>query len=289
MAIVDEVVISLHGVESQGAWQAKITPALSGIHGLIHEPHIYGRFRFWKVLIGPLRTREVNRLYKKLSDLRDKHPHVQPSVIAHSFGTYLVSRMLITHPEIRLNRVVLCGSIIERDYNWERLFAAEQVRKVRNELAGLDPVVALFRYRIMRFLIPHTGASGIDKFIRTIEGLEEHPFEQFSHSSHFVAEIHCRSHWVPFVRGTREFMELCQHCIDPGNPNRPDARREFTDLYYSAIVKAVKIAFPQRSNARVTDYAAVVRELVVNEGARGERSFGELVEIFTRALMQNVH
>src|SRR5688500_11920456 len=103
MTMLDEVrllVVSVHGVESRGEWQRLVDPVFSGIHGLKHRAHVFGRFRFVNILVGPLRRWQIDKFHRQLSDWRKMHGGIRPSVVAHSFGTYIVTRALATYPTI---------------------------------------------------------------------------------------------------------------------------------------------------------------------------------------------
>jgi pimeloyl-ACP methyl ester carboxylesterase len=282
--LVSELVLSIHGVECEGEWQLRITPELGGIDGLVHYPHVYGQFRFWKVLRPSSRERQINALYVLLDQLQKQYDGVRPSVIAHSFGTYLVSRVLATYPSVDLDRVILCGSIVDSRFDWAGLIANGRVRKVRNEVAGKDPVVRLFRFRLMRRLVPHTGPTGVDRFTTKAEGFEQQSFPQFKHSSHFVADAHCRKYWIPFLRQTRAFRDLCAACHDSTHPAHAKAQAEFAALYDAQIRHAVTVMFRERSEAQWSDYVELIREDILREGENGKRTFDELLDRYVRAL-----
>lgn len=48
-------------------------------------------------------------------------------MIAHSFGTYIVSRTLEQYPSTKLDRLILCGSIIHKDFDCETLLGSRRV------------------------------------------------------------------------------------------------------------------------------------------------------------------
>lgn len=289
MSDITEIVVSVHGVESTGDWHERvIAPGFDGIAGLIHKPHNYGKFRAWKVFIGPLRNRQIRKFYKKIDQFHQQHPDIRPSVVAHSFGTYIVTRALARYPAIKLNRLVLCGSIVERAYDWKTMLESRRVHGVRNEVAGDDPVVRLFRSRVMRRLVPYSGPTGIDGFGHKYSGFEEATFKEFSHCSHFEAPLHCKTFWVPYIRGTQEFSDLCRQCADSTNPNRAAAYAEFSSRYDSAIAAAVDVIFHERSQSQRDDYVKLLRHDIIRDGAAGRAKFEESCDRKVRALNAHV-
>lgn len=286
--LVNELVFSVHGVESVSEWQLRITPELSGIHGLIHVPYSYGQFKFWRVLRKSARQAEIDRFYAELSRFQQAHPTIRPSVIAHSFGTYILAQTLVTYPAVDLDRIILCGSIIDRNYDWGSLLKTGRVRRIRNEVAGKDGVVGLFRCRVMRLVVPFTGASGVDAFSASLDELEQPKFAHFNHSSHFIAAAHCRRYWIPFLRATRDFANLCRECVDRTNPERATAKANFAVLYDSAIKSTIASVFRKSTKSELSDLFQLLREEIASEGAKGQRSFYELLELLIRSLVRHV-
>ena len=104
----------------------------------------YGYFdllRFW----WPLGTRRtpVRRLARLIQIVRAEHPTEEIDVIAHSFGTYALARILHENRHVRLNRIILCGSVIAEGFRWEDV-AGQITAPVLNECGTLDvwPVMA---------------------------------------------------------------------------------------------------------------------------------------------------
>ena len=118
-----------------------------------------------------------------------------PSLIAHSFGTYIVGAALEQFAEIRFDRIVLCGSIVRRDYNWGALIESGRVDAVLNDYGGKDlwPKVA-------EFLISDGGASGTKGFSIPHANLYQRYRPVFSHSDYFYP-LNYRENWIPFLEG----------------------------------------------------------------------------------------
>ncbi|MCZ7616635.1 MAG: hypothetical protein M5T52_24490 [Ignavibacteriaceae bacterium] len=82
---------------------------------------------FWKKFINKTLAK-----IKTLNDeiIIDRETQHRPDVVAHSFGTLLISELLKKYPELKLGRVILTGSIISPDFNWELIFQRGQVEAV---------------------------------------------------------------------------------------------------------------------------------------------------------------
>src|SRR5262249_18522852 len=160
-------------------------------------------------------------------------------------GTYLLSATVEKYEAIVLDRVVLIGSIVDCSYDWNARLSTGQLNQVRNELSGQDPIVKIFRYAIARWLMPGAGPSGIDGFNTTVSRLEQQRFAFYSHSSCFVSRLHCLTYWIPFLRQTFSFRDLCRRCVDDDPRLRATALLNFDVLYRGAIIRALRIMRPE--------------------------------------------
>jgi pimeloyl-ACP methyl ester carboxylesterase len=269
------VVITIHGVETLALWFNKIQPALSGIDGLIHCPHTYGddrlwrrhrKFRVWRAFFDRTRhqaERDFVRLYEAVvSEYREA-----PSIIAHSFGTYVVAQAFHKY-QLEYDAVVLCGSIVDRDFQWD----PSRVRRVRNDISGNDRVVRLFRSQWLCRRIPGTGSSGLDGFRNPPRHVEEWRFPQYAHSDALMTKLHCSKRWVPFILGTEEFMKACQDCFtDPLKLHRFDA------AYGSVIHREVELLFRNEPLSVRNAARRYVRRLVIDIGRQGRNHAEPLV------------
>ena len=82
----------------------------------------FDAFRFW----FPIWTRNkpIERVYKQirvaLQKARRDRPDAKLSCIAHSFGAYVVGEMVKREFDLKIHRLVLCGSVLPQDFPWEQ-------------------------------------------------------------------------------------------------------------------------------------------------------------------------
>ncbi|MFA5504046.1 MAG: hypothetical protein WC423_01380 [Vulcanimicrobiota bacterium] len=126
-----------------------------------------------------------------------------PVVIAHSFGSLVVSKALEKYPYIIFDSLILLGAVVPRSFNWERIVTRGQVRLIRNEMAEKDTVVQALRANIwwLRNLFDiHIGSCGLPPgFKKEIPQLTQVVFPDFEHSDYHTAEGHARQYWLEFV------------------------------------------------------------------------------------------
>lgn len=194
-ASVRPVVVSLHGIRTTGGWQKDLIPVLHEA-GFDYVALDYGYFGALQMAIPFLRERKIDEIHGKLVN----HPSLQgrtPSVIAHSFGSYLITRVLAKYDTFRVDRMVLCGSIVARDYPWDVIIGdRRQASAVLNDRGGLD-----FWAGIVGYFVKDAGPSGVDGFEQDAGGrVFDRHHARHRHSDYFTGDNY-RLSWVPFLRG----------------------------------------------------------------------------------------
>lgn len=193
------VVISLHGIRTRGAWQKESLGRALNENGFVHVALDFGFFNAIQLLIPSLRRAKVDWFRDKYTEnRRDGAP--PPSVIAHSFGTYLVARLMQIYDNVDFDfgRIILCGSIVDRWYPWSAMFKANRCEAVLNDYGQMDVWA-----RIAKFFINDAGDSGVQGFFDDVDGRvvqNRHP--EFRHSDYFF-EANYRRNWIPFLLGVQ--------------------------------------------------------------------------------------
>jgi hypothetical protein len=99
------------------------------------------------------------------------------------------------YAEIRFDRIILCGSIVRRDYDWDSLIDCGRVSAVLNEYGGKD-----FWSRIAAMCISDFGASGARAFLTRHRRVFQRRRPLFRHSDCFYA-LNYQKNWIPFLQG----------------------------------------------------------------------------------------
>ncbi len=118
-----QIVLLMHGIRTRAWWQGEVKALIEAEAGATVIPLKYGYFdvfRFWCPL-GICRQGPIARLHKELRDTIREFAGHDISVIAHSYGTYALSHILLEHSDITLRRIILCGSIIPATFPWSRI------------------------------------------------------------------------------------------------------------------------------------------------------------------------
>jgi hypothetical protein len=229
-----KVVFPLHGIRTQARWQSAFADIaqLAGWNCRL-ERWYFGRFSLFQFLSPRAREAKVRWLRDAYHDevsLRGLlNEEERPSVVAHSFGGYILGNCLVKYPYLRFNKVILCGCILPCDFPWDQLIDRGQVQAVRNEYGVRD----IWAHRVAGF-IPQTGPSGTVGFNCRHPRLEQGRF-RYDHSEYFE-KGHMKEYWIPFLERTL-----------PSIPPRNDA--EVTDpkhtyplMLYSTYVGLLALA-----------------------------------------------
>jgi pimeloyl-ACP methyl ester carboxylesterase len=170
---VSHVVFVLHGIRDLGKWSAGFDQELQrefrqqhGRNGKLAVVSVrYGFFGMGQFLLNASRDKYVRWFVDQYTETRARFPNAKRvDFVGHSNGTYLLARALAEYPAVRVDRVVLGGSVVPKGYEWK----PDQVKSVRNYVASRDWVVALFprffESHIVRRLGVPIGSAGFNGF-----------------------------------------------------------------------------------------------------------------------------
>lgn len=177
------------------------------------------------------REEAIRELKRQLDDASQGGQ--QPHLIAHSFGTYLTGTVLRRYPETRLRSVILAGSVLSSEYQWDRHVSRNLLFQLRNEIAKRDFVSRLAYF--LHGLVPGMGHSGVFGFINahTLSG----PYcrcnlcpsdpafvhnifnEELGHSDHVFSSGYAERFWLPFLWGIEAepyvaFLTQCEGLLE---------------------------------------------------------------------------
>lgn len=184
------VVALIHGIRTDGFWSSVVGPELAASDvGWVKVG--YGVFDLLRFLapLPLIRTMVVRKVATALRHEMKARGLKRISVVAHSFGTYVIGRILrLTETsDIDFDIVVLCGSILPPNFPWEG--ARSRCTRVVNECGTNDiwPVLA-------GKLLPIYGPSGTVGFESSTVTLNR--YHALKHSG-FLTPDFAKANWVP--------------------------------------------------------------------------------------------
>lgn len=202
-------VISVHGMNTRGAWQKELATVLQDAQ-IRHEPVDYGNVR-----LGVLRPRTRDRVAEMIVRAHETQLLYvdQVCAVAHSFGGLSLGHMLQTKPAIRLERIILYGCILSEQFPWQEIHRREQVGVVLNERTRSDFWAKIAPFSLMK----NAGWAGVCGFDPCPGVVFERDYIWTDHSD-LQYRQHYESKWVPFFLGI--VPTSCDPPTDPPFPWR---------------------------------------------------------------------
>jgi hypothetical protein len=236
-------VIALHGIRTFGHWHKTLSD-ICFMQGWYcpTDGWWYGRFSVFSFLLGFARYSKVQWFRKQISKYHSSIPAQAsslaiPSVVAHSFGTYILGYALLKYKDIRVNRVILCGSILPRDFPWNELIQAGQVGEVINFVGKQDVWPVLSSY-----LVPGTGASGRLGFNEPDQIVQQN--HNLAHTEYFET-MQIEKLWMPFFNKRENVLKYPteKHIPLPTGDHRILAHVLGKVVFVILLVVALTIAY----------------------------------------------
>jgi pimeloyl-ACP methyl ester carboxylesterase len=199
-------VFLLHGIKTRGKWEKDVSPLLSA-RGLIPVPLDFGNFGARHLVWRPSRKKKRQWLLAEYSMQCDRLQCQSPSIVAHSFGCYLVASLLKKYSQVRFDRIIFCGSIVHPAYPWASLAANGQVKSVLNQYGGED-----FWAWVVQWGVEDAGPSGYSGFTKPAAVVHQQNHPEFEHSDYFY-DLNYNQNWIPFLLGN----PLPSPAVSPGD------------------------------------------------------------------------
>ncbi len=107
-----DFVYSLHGIRTNAYWQSRLSALIESKTGFAVGSRNYMRFDLFMFLMKGIFSHKPLGLVE--DDLRDLQKRYRVSVIAHSFGTWLLLKALSANRDLQIHNVILCGAVFPR-------------------------------------------------------------------------------------------------------------------------------------------------------------------------------
>jgi len=202
------LVILVHGIRTRAEWLGRIRHLFEAGGRTFVEAAGYEYFDVVRFLC-PFWTRRkpVEVVLKKIRAALVLHENKfdELVIMAHSFGTYIVGRILRENSDMRPDRLLLCGSVLPASYAWDQL--PNRPEAVLNEAGSRDiwPILA----KSVTWGYGSTGTFGFQT-----PGVRDR-FHNLAHSDYFKVGF-AEKYWVPWIQ--REVVETTPYEISSRPP-----------------------------------------------------------------------
>jgi len=224
----EHIVILLHGIRDHGLWEDEVAISLRN-HGLTPKPIIFGRFDLFRFLFpfSFFRKRVIAKVKRQLEVVQHDNPEAKISIIAHSFGTWVVTKIIEDNFLLKFNRLIFCGSVADANFKSEN-YSGYFNHPVLNEIGDKDIWPALAKSITWGY-----GTAGVEGFSSARATNRRHA--GYKHGD-FLKKAFCDDHWISFLKGNPE---------NPlsGNPKTPPWYVNFILLFHLKYLIIFSIIF----------------------------------------------
>ncbi len=188
-----QTVVLIHGIRTEADWQDMVVAKLQEAGKIEVIPIKYGYFdaiRFWFPVWS--RRQPIARVTEQIRILQSKSSDNELTVIAHSFGTYILGHILRRCADIKIDRIILCGSVLPQNFPWGEV-AHRRIKdgNIVNECGKRDIWPLLARSASWGY-----GSSGTHGFG---DVLVKDRFHNYQHSEYFDEKF-VEKYWVSLIR-----------------------------------------------------------------------------------------
>ena len=189
LRIQETMVVLVHGILSMGVWHSNIKRELKA-NGLLAESTNAGLVQL-PAFILPLdwlRNKPVDKVWRDIQTIKNANSKCRISILAHSFGTFIVSRLFEREDQFGVERIAFCGSIAPEGYAFP--VGTARCGTIINEVGCSDFWPALAHSITWGY-----GKSGTYGF--QSPGIEDRWHDSLGHGG-FLTRDFCRRFWIPY-------------------------------------------------------------------------------------------
>ena len=198
------LLITVHGIRTFGRWQDRLQQKLRGeLDGPLEICHYrFGFFTVIAFLVPLFRWIATRRFRSELLHQIGRRDWSRIDIVAHSFGTHLVARAMLSLPDTQrpsIHTVILAGSVLRSSFRVRELVGTSVSRLV-NECGIKDNVLLLNQIFVL-----FTGMAGRVG----LNGMETESFRNryfnFGHSGYFAEDDGDKpdfmsEYWLPLLQ-----------------------------------------------------------------------------------------
>lgn len=203
------VIVPLHGIRTHAdGWLPRLCLSAS-TSGWAVAPYVYG-YRSANVLRNEEEKAEIVEGFRSwLIDVRKEYEG-PISIVAHSFGSYIVGRYLSNAGDIseKFECVILCGSILTTNFDWGDFIDRGIVGRVLNTISEEDEWVRYIPDGGIRFLAKDDlfGAAGKSGFVKEHPQLCQIRSALLTHNNVFREDV-VTAQWLPYLEASKGALE----------------------------------------------------------------------------------
>lgn len=195
------VIVPIHGIRTHAeGWLPHLCLSATA-SGWAIAPYVYG-YREASILASKKEKAGVVEGFRDWL-IQVRRQYAGPiSIIAHSFGTYILGRYLKEANDIteKFDAVILCSSILNKNYDWPSLLDGAVVGRLLNTVSTEDEWVKFLPDGGVPFLAndPLFGDAGCNGFLASHPRFQQIESSLLTHNNVFKEDV-VKGEWLPFL------------------------------------------------------------------------------------------
>jgi len=202
------VIIALHGILSDAEWLLKLAPIASS-DNWIYAPFFYGK-KYPNILVSKSEKMALLEEFREfINKIYDKY-QMEPNIIAHSFGTYIIGNYLKAfncEPPVSLKNIIFSGSILAKDFPWDKCIKNNAVRTIYNEVSANDKWVPHIEKTSWLVSDELFGLAGTEGFTCNHDRVMNNHSLAFNHNNMLNEDIFEKI-WLPHLNITKNINKF---------------------------------------------------------------------------------
>lgn len=186
-------ILTVHGIRRKKKWYREFRelPIIKekGIDVINFE---YGYFDIYS-FAAPWRRKRVIEEFIEFFD-EEVFEDERPSIICHSFGSYIIYNTLFQQKTIKIDKLILTGCILKPKLDWKHLFDRDQIGEIYHDYGVQDEVV---KYSSFIRCCGDSGKKGF-QIQKEISNKITQEKNNFGHSGYFTKR-HMIKIWTSFL------------------------------------------------------------------------------------------
>ncbi|KOP65915.1 hypothetical protein AMS62_12225 [Bacillus sp. FJAT-18019] len=198
------VLVTIHGLNTNSEWNFDLSPIASSSNW-IFAPFYYGNVKL-PLLSQKLKADILEYFREWIFMIKDKY-QCEISIFAHSFGTYIIGAYLAGfnyNPPVKFDNIVLAGSILSPDYDWNTCIDRGCVNTVYNIVSPRDPWVPKIEGAKILTKDKLYGQASNLGFTQTNKRLIQESYDIYDHSNMLRLDVF-ESKVIPFLNTVKKF------------------------------------------------------------------------------------
>lgn len=184
------VLIMVHGIRTHGVWHYRLRDLAKEVASVSPAMISFG-YKDVVTFLLPyfFKSHAIRQVERQIKNLITESPNAKLVLVAHSFGTFIMSRLIEKHPNFQFDRIIFCGSIVDERFPWDELKNFPQNALI-NDCGTEDVWPSLAKAGCVDY--GDSGVSGFNSYKVT------NRFHKCKHDG-FFTEAFIKEFWLPFI------------------------------------------------------------------------------------------